>query len=199
VVASAAAAVVASAALASTIGPANPATASVAAAQIARVQQSDSDPAPSVTVFDFALEKPTTAPVAATSVPAKPKAPAVKHAAPKPVVRHKSSVTAAVKSAPDPYAGESAYKVAEAMVPASQFAAFAWIIEHESGWNVEAQNPSSGAYGLGQALPASKMAPYGPDYLTDPATQIKWALAYMDGRYGSPNAAKAFWEAHGWY
>jgi hypothetical protein len=112
--------------------------------------------------------------------------------------------TAAVKAAPaprkpDPYSGQSAYQIARQIVPAGQFAAFSWIITRESGWDVTATNPSSGAYGLGQALPASKMAAYGPDYLTNPATQIKWALAYMNGRYGSPNAAQAFWESHGWY
>jgi hypothetical protein len=97
------------------------------------------------------------------------------------------------------YAGLSAYQIARKIVPANQFAAFAWIITRESGWNVTATNPSSGAYGLGQALPARKMAAYGSDYLTNPVTQIKWALAYMDGTYGSPNAAQAFWESHGWY
>jgi hypothetical protein len=127
------------------------------------------------------------APVTTTAAPAKTVA-AVKPAAPAP----------APKKA-DPYAGQSAYQIARQIVPADQFAAFSWIITRESGWDVTATNPSSGAYGLGQALPASKMAGYGPDYLTNPATQIKWALAYMNGRYGSPNAAQAFWESHGWY
>ena len=123
---------------------------------------------------------------AATTAPATTAAPAVTTAAPAP------------KKA-NPYAGESAYQIAQQIVPASQFAAFSWIITRESGWDVTATNPSSGAYGLGQALPASKMAGYGSDYLTNPATQIKWALAYMNGRYGSPNAAQAFWQSHGWY
>lgn len=116
-------------------------------------------------------------------------------AAPAPVAT--KAATAPQKA--NPYAGQSAYQIAQQIVPASQFAAFSWIITRESGWDVTATNPSSGAYGLGQALPASKMAPYGSDYLTNPATQIKWALAYMNGRYGSPDAAQAFWESHGWY
>lgn len=103
---------------------------------------------------------------------------------------------------PPAAAGTSAAQAqqdAAEIVPADQLAAFDWIIEHESGWDVTAENPDSGAYGLGQALPASKMAPYGSDYLTNPATQIRWALAYMNERYGSPDAAQQFWEANGWY
>jgi len=99
----------------------------------------------------------------------------------------------------NPYAGESAYKVAEGIVPGSQFGCFDWIVTRESGWNVTATNPSSGAYGLGQALPGDKMASAGPDWQTDPATQIRWTLGYMNERYGSPCAAQSFWEDHGWY
>ncbi|MFG2911252.1 lytic transglycosylase domain-containing protein, partial [Kitasatospora sp. NPDC048286] len=62
-----------------------------------------------------------------------------------------------------------------------------------------ATNPSSGSYGLGQALPASKMASAGADWKTNPTTQIKWALDYMNTRYGSPNAAWNFWQSHHWY
>lgn len=98
-----------------------------------------------------------------------------------------------------PVSTNAAMRDAAEIVPAGQLASFDWIIEHESGWRVTARNPESGAYGLGQAMPASKMASYGPDYLTDAVTQIRWALAYMDHRYGSPDAAKVFWESHGWY
>lgn len=89
--------------------------------------------------------------------------------------------------------------IAAQIVPASQLWAFDNIISHESGWNVYATNASSGAYGLGQALPASKMASAGPDWRSNPATQIRWALGYMNSRYGSPTAAWAFWQAHNWY
>ncbi|QMU69945.1 transglycosylase SLT domain-containing protein [Streptacidiphilus sp. P02-A3a] len=89
--------------------------------------------------------------------------------------------------------------IAAQIVPASQLASFDQIISHESSWNVTATNASSGAYGLGQALPASKMASAGADWQTNAATQIKWALGYMDSRYGSPNAAWSFWQAHNWY
>ncbi|MGW2252860.1 aggregation-promoting factor C-terminal-like domain-containing protein [Kitasatospora sp. NPDC001660] len=89
--------------------------------------------------------------------------------------------------------------IAARIVPANQLASFSQIIFHESSWNVTATNPSSGAYGLGQALPASKMASAGADWRTNPTTQIKWALNYMNTRYGSPNAAWAFWQTHHWY
>jgi uncharacterized protein YabE (DUF348 family) len=69
----------------------------------------------------------------------------------------------------------------------------------ESGWRTSAGNPSSGAYGIPQALPASKMASVGPDYLTDAATQITWGLGYVKGRYGTPCGAWSSFQAKGWY
>ncbi|MBX7467270.1 MULTISPECIES: transglycosylase SLT domain-containing protein [Streptomyces] len=81
----------------------------------------------------------------------------------------------------------------------AQFAAFSKIVSKESGWNHTATNSSSGAYGLVQALPASKMASAGADWKTNPATQIKWGLDYMNSRYGSPVGAWNFWQAHHWY
>ncbi|MGW6790064.1 aggregation-promoting factor C-terminal-like domain-containing protein [Streptomyces chartreusis] len=69
----------------------------------------------------------------------------------------------------------------------------------ESGWNYKAKNPSSGAYGIPQALPASKMASAGADYLTNATTQIRWGLGYIKGRYGSPSSANSFQRANNWY
>ncbi|MFR9794721.1 transglycosylase SLT domain-containing protein [Streptomyces sp. MS06] len=90
--------------------------------------------------------------------------------------------------------------IAHKMIPdAAQYNAFSKIVQHESGWNVNARNASSGAYGLVQALPGSKMASAGSDWKTNAATQIKWGLNYMDSRYGSPVAAWNFWQSHGWY
>jgi hypothetical protein len=80
----------------------------------------------------------------------------------------------------------------------TQYQCFSNIVERESGWNVQAQNPS-GAYGLVQALPGSKMASAGPDWRTNAATQIKWGLNYMKDRYGSPCGAWSFWQANNWY
>jgi hypothetical protein len=71
--------------------------------------------------------------------------------------------------------------------------------DRESGWNVYAQNPSSGAYGIPQALPGDKMASSGADWQTNPATQINWGIGYIAGRYGTPCGAWAYSEAHGWY
>ncbi|HEX3931374.1 MAG TPA: lytic transglycosylase domain-containing protein [Nocardioides sp.] len=69
----------------------------------------------------------------------------------------------------------------------------------ESGWRVNAENSSSGAYGIPQALPGSKMASAGSDWQTNAATQIKWGLGYIAERYGSPCGAWGFKQSHGWY
>jgi hypothetical protein len=69
----------------------------------------------------------------------------------------------------------------------------------ESGWNVYAQNPSSGAYGIPQALPGSKMASAGGDWQTNAATQIEWGLGYISGRYGTPCGAWGHSQNVGWY
>jgi hypothetical protein len=81
----------------------------------------------------------------------------------------------------------------------AQFQCFSNIVFRESGWNYRATNASSGAYGLVQALPGSKMASAGADWQTNPATQIKWGLSYMNSRYGSPCGAWSFWQANSWY
>jgi Transglycosylase SLT domain len=81
----------------------------------------------------------------------------------------------------------------------SQFDCFNNIIIRESMWRVNATNPSSGAYGIPQALPGSKMASEGSDWRTNPATQITWAIKYMKDRYGSPCSAWSFKRANGWY
>ncbi|MDR7383933.1 ubiquitin-like domain-containing protein [Promicromonospora iranensis] len=71
--------------------------------------------------------------------------------------------------------------------------------ERESGWNHQAANPSSGAYGIPQALPGSKMGSAGSDWATNPATQIKWGLGYIADRYGTPCGAWGHSESVGWY
>ena len=68
----------------------------------------------------------------------------------------------------------------------------------ESGWRVNAYNPS-GAYGIPQALPGSKMASAGPDWQTDATTQIKWGLGYIKERYHSPCEAWGLWQQQGFY
>lgn len=80
-----------------------------------------------------------------------------------------------------------------------QFSCLDSLWEHESGWNVYAENPSSGAYGIAQALPGSQMASAGPDWHSSAATQIRWGLNYIQNRYGSPCGAWDHEEATGWY
>ncbi|KMY22800.1 protein of unknown function [Actinobaculum suis] len=80
-----------------------------------------------------------------------------------------------------------------------QFSCLVTLWNRESGWNHLAQNPSSSAYGIPQALPGSKMASAGADWRTNPATQIKWGLGYIQGRYGTPCGALAHSNSVGWY
>ena len=80
----------------------------------------------------------------------------------------------------------------------SQFSCLDELWTRESGWNPTAAN-ASGAYGIPQALPGSKMASAGPDWQTNPETQIKWGLGYIKDLYGSPCGAWSHEEASGWY
>jgi murein DD-endopeptidase MepM/ murein hydrolase activator NlpD len=80
-----------------------------------------------------------------------------------------------------------------------QFSCYNNIIMRESMWVVDADNPTSSAYGIPQALPGSKMASEGSDWRTNPATQIKWGLGYVKSRYGTPCEAWGFKSSHGWY
>ncbi|MFB7473437.1 transglycosylase SLT domain-containing protein [Kitasatospora sp. NPDC056184] len=109
----------------------------------------------------------------------------------------RSQERSALNSKPS-YSG-SPREIAAQIVPAGQLQCFNNIVSRESSWNVTATNKSSGAYGLVQALPGSKMASAGADWRTNPATQIKWGLNYMNSRYGSPCGAWAFWQSHHWY
>lgn len=82
---------------------------------------------------------------------------------------------------------------------ASQWPALNSLWTRESGWRTTARNPSSGAYGIPQSLPASKMASAGADWRTNPATQVEWGLGYIASRYGSPSKAWAHSQRTGWY
>ena len=81
----------------------------------------------------------------------------------------------------------------------SQFSCLGPLWEHESRWSVTAANPGSGAFGIPQALPGSRMASAGPDWQTSAATQITWGLRYIKDTYGSPCAAWSHAQATGWY
>ena len=102
--------------------------------------------------------------------------------------------------APDP---ASAQGIAYRLLPAygfstSQFGCLDDLWNQESGWRWNAEN-ASGAYGIPQALPGSKMASAGADWLTDPTTQIKWGLGYIKADYGTPCGAWDHEVAYGWY
>ncbi|MCL2782869.1 MAG: ubiquitin-like domain-containing protein [Propionibacteriaceae bacterium] len=98
----------------------------------------------------------------------------------------------------------SAQDIARQMLPEfgfgdDQFGCLVNLWNHESGWRVNAQNKSSGAYGIPQSLPGSKMASAGADWRTNPATQIRWGLGYIKGRYGTPCGAWGHFQSIGWY
>ncbi len=82
--------------------------------------------------------------------------------------------------------------------PQAYFVCLQDIWNRESGWRYDAEN-ASGAYGIPQALPGSKMSSAGADWQTDPATQIRWGLGYIKNVYGNPCSAWAFEEANGYY
>jgi len=81
----------------------------------------------------------------------------------------------------------------------SQYTCLVTLWNRESGWRVNAHNPSSGAHGIPQSLPGNKMASAGPNWYNDPHTQIKWGLKYIKARYGTPCSALSFWNRKGWY
>jgi hypothetical protein len=101
---------------------------------------------------------------------------------------------------PDPGTAQS---IADGLLSSYGFASSQWgclddLWQRESGWVYNAEN-ASGAYGIPQALPGSKMASAGPDWQTDPTTQIKWGLGYIKSTYGTPCGAWSHEEADGWY
>jgi hypothetical protein len=114
-------------------------------------------------------------------------------------------VQQAAPAAPAPVAASGAPQ----QIALGMLASFGWsssqmsclipLWAQESGWNVYASNPSSGAYGIPQALPGSKMASAGADWATNAATQVRWGLGYIQSVYGSPCAAWAHSQADGWY
>jgi len=94
--------------------------------------------------------------------------------------------------------------IAQTLLPefgfsADQFPCLDSLWTKESGWNPAADNPTSSAYGIPQALPGSKMASAGADWATNPATQIRWGLGYIAEVYGSPCGAWAHSQSNNWY
>jgi hypothetical protein len=112
-----------------------------------------------------------------------------------------SGIVYVTSTPPDP---GSAQSIAYNMLPSFGFSAttfFGCLKEmwnRESGWRYDAEN-ASGAFGIPQALPGSKMASAGADWQTNPATQIKWGLGYIKAIYGDPCKAWAFWQVNHYY
>lgn len=116
-------------------------------------------------------------------------------------VEKKRSVTAPSAAVPDPGSAQAyAYDaVAARGWGEDQYNCLVSLWQKESGWRVNAENSSSGAYGIPQALPGSKMATAGDDWATNAGTQIEWGLGYITARYGTPCGAWAKSQASGWY
>lgn len=108
-----------------------------------------------------------------------------------------------VKRAPTPETGSvkafALAQVEERGWDYDQFSCLVKLWERESNWRWNATNKSSGAYGIPQSLPATKMAKAGADWRTNPETQVRWGIGYIDGRYGSPCAALVHSDEHNWY
>ena len=106
--------------------------------------------------------------------------------------------TTTASASMDPYAAFEQI-TAEKGVSAEEKQLWSQLINKESGWNPTASNAYSGAYGLPQALPGSKMASHGADWQTNPYTQLAWMYDYMIGRYGSITGAWQQSQAYQWY
>ena len=125
----------------------------------------------------------------------------------RPVVEETVEETSVEAATPEPSApvpAGSVKEIGQQMAAARGWTGEEWtclelLWERESGWNHQAANPSSGAYGVPQALPGSKMASAGSDWATNPATQIEWGLGYIADRYGTPCGAWGHSESVGWY
>jgi hypothetical protein len=109
--------------------------------------------------------------------------------------------TAPASGIPDPGSAQAiAYELVLAKGWGSgEFDCLVALWNRESHWNVYAHNPTSGAYGIPQALPGDKMASVAADWATNPETQIIWGLGYIEGRYQTPCGAWAHSERKGWY
>lgn len=106
-----------------------------------------------------------------------------------------ADIPAPVSYDPGTLQGQAQAILASKGYTGNEWACYDFIISHESGWNPNAQNPSSGTYGLGQSMDQQN----NPAYRNDPIYQINWALDYMVQRYGSPCGAKSFWDNNHWY
>jgi hypothetical protein len=105
------------------------------------------------------------------------------------------------KPTPKPYRDTvtNARLYVRSRIGTTQYNCIDYIFARESKWNPRAVNPRTGAYGIPQAYPASKLAAFGSNWRYSPLTQVKWGIWYVNSRYGSACQAKAFMASHGWY
>lgn len=117
-------------------------------------------------------------------------------------ISRNSSTQSALSPAPSSAGVTSAEEnkeYARSILSPADFTCLNFIAEKESRWSTTATNPSSGAYGVAQSLPATKMASAGADYRTNGKTQVNWMISYLSERYGSACGGKAFWDRNHWY
>jgi len=152
-----------------------------------------------------AVDRASAAKSAAAAKAAAAKAAAAQAAAAKAVAAKAAAAPAASSRPSAPANPSGAQAIARSLMAAqygwgtAQFGCLVSLWDRESGWNVNAYNSSSGATGIPQALPGSKMATAGADWRTSAATQITWGLGYIADRYGTPCAAWSHSESVGWY
>ena len=161
----------------------------VGAAAVASSQEFDPKPIPTPTVTETVYEE---RPVRILKVP---------EPAPTVTVRETVHVSRQHSRKPvnPPAVSGSPKDYARSLVGSEQFSCLNSLWQKESGWNYRATNPSSGAYGIPQSLPGSKMASAGSDWRTNPRTQIRWGVSYIKSRYGTPCGAWNHSKSHGWY
>jgi hypothetical protein len=147
--------------------------------------------------FKPVIINPTTAPalIVVDTIGQEPVAtkPPIKQPEPKKAVIQKTAQSPVVAATTSPR------KYALSVVGQKQFNCLEPLWDKESHWNYKAHNSSSGAYGIPQAVPGSKMSSAGADWKTNPITQVKWGINYVNGRYGSACGAWSFWKRNGWY
>jgi hypothetical protein len=149
-----------------------------------------------------ASPKPSTASTPSQAAAPAPAAVAPQAAAPAAPAAPPAPAAPVAPVAVDDPSGAQAY--AASILPSygwgqGEMSALITLWNKESDWRTTATNASSGAYGIGQSLPAEKMASEGADWQTNYQTQIRWGLNYIKERYGSPSAAWSFHLAHNWY
>jgi len=140
------------------------------------------------TMTEWATPPPATAPTSRTQPVPRPRA--APRSTPRPV---------STRTSRGDFSVTAARRYALGRLGSRQFACLDTLVQRESGWRVTATNKSSGAYGLPQALPGSKMGKYGSDWKTNATTQLRWMIAYVNGRYGSACQALSHAQRTGWY